>query len=193
MAGTITHKWEGTKLVITSDSGTSSCDLQGVKGDVGVRGPQGVAGIGIQGPQGPTGPQGEAGPQGIQGPQGPKGQDGTVSFDSLSAAQKESIRGPKGATGAKGEKGDPGAYWGQIEIEGYVSGLIFVPYTDLISSNIECPEWLMGKSLSYMFVANETDTYYFLISGGMNGNLYSFLYCNGETVAENPQFTVTYI
>ena len=40
----ITHKWNGTVLTITSDSGTSSCDLKGEKGDTGVRGAQGVAG-----------------------------------------------------------------------------------------------------------------------------------------------------
>lgn len=42
MAGQITHYWDGTKLVVTSDSGTSSCDL---KGDMGIRGPQGSPGI----------------------------------------------------------------------------------------------------------------------------------------------------
>lgn len=45
MSGTITHKWEGTTLVVTSDSGTSSCDLKGDKGDIGVRGAQGAAGV----------------------------------------------------------------------------------------------------------------------------------------------------
>jgi len=30
--GTITHKWNGTTLTITSDSGTSSMDLQGTTG-----------------------------------------------------------------------------------------------------------------------------------------------------------------
>lgn len=45
MAGTITHKWDGTILTITSDSGTSSCDLKGAKGDMGVRGAQGAAGV----------------------------------------------------------------------------------------------------------------------------------------------------
>lgn len=38
--GNIYHTWQGTTLVITSDSGTSSCDL---KGDIGIRGPQGPA------------------------------------------------------------------------------------------------------------------------------------------------------
>lgn len=40
MAGTITHEWNGTTLIITSDSGTSACDLKGDKGDMGVRGAQ---------------------------------------------------------------------------------------------------------------------------------------------------------
>lgn len=47
MAGTITHEWNGTVLTITSDSGTSSADLKGEKGDMGVRGAQGVAGDGV--------------------------------------------------------------------------------------------------------------------------------------------------
>lgn len=41
----ISHKWNGTILTITSDSGTSSCDLKGEKGDTGVRGAQGRCGI----------------------------------------------------------------------------------------------------------------------------------------------------
>lgn len=44
MAGTITHKWNGTTLIVTSDSGTSSCDLKGEKGDMGIRGAQGADG-----------------------------------------------------------------------------------------------------------------------------------------------------
>lgn len=40
----ITHVWNGTTLTITTDSGTSSCDLKGEKGDMGVRGPQGIPG-----------------------------------------------------------------------------------------------------------------------------------------------------
>jgi hypothetical protein len=47
MAGEIKHSWNGTVLTITSDSGTSSADLQGPKGDIGIRGPQGPAGIGV--------------------------------------------------------------------------------------------------------------------------------------------------
>lgn len=40
----ITHEWNGTILTITSDSGTSSCDLKGEKGDDGARGAQGKPG-----------------------------------------------------------------------------------------------------------------------------------------------------
>jgi hypothetical protein len=45
MAGEIKHSWTGTVLTITSDSGTSSCDLKGKKGDRGVRGAQGRSGV----------------------------------------------------------------------------------------------------------------------------------------------------
>lgn len=44
MAGEIRHEWHGTTLVVTSDSGTSSCNLKGDKGDMGVRGAQGACG-----------------------------------------------------------------------------------------------------------------------------------------------------
>lgn len=58
----ITHEWNGTVLTITSDSGTSSADLRGEKGDTGIRGPQGVA-----------------------------GNDGNVSFDDLTEEQKAEL------------------------------------------------------------------------------------------------------
>lgn len=45
MSGTITHSWNGTVLTVTSDSGTSSADLKGAKGDTGIRGPQGAQGV----------------------------------------------------------------------------------------------------------------------------------------------------
>ena len=86
MAGTITHEWQGTTLVITSDSGTSACDLKGSQGDMGIRGPQGAA--------------------------GKIGQDGTVTFDELTDEQKASLKGEKGdaATIALGNyaTGEPG-------------------------------------------------------------------------------------
>lgn len=49
MAGEIKHEWNGTVLTITSDSGTSSVDLKGEKGDTGCRGPQGRAGVILNG------------------------------------------------------------------------------------------------------------------------------------------------
>ena len=70
MAGTITHEWQGTTLVITSDSGTSACDLKGSQGDMGIRGPQGAAGR--------------------------NGQDGTITFEELTDEQKATLKGPKG-------------------------------------------------------------------------------------------------
>ena len=45
MAGEIKHTWHGTVLTITSDSGTSSCDLKGDQGVEGIRGPQGRCGL----------------------------------------------------------------------------------------------------------------------------------------------------
>ena len=45
MAGEIKHSWKGTVLTITSDTGTSSANLQGPQGDMGPRGPQGPAGV----------------------------------------------------------------------------------------------------------------------------------------------------
>ena len=64
MAGQIFHEWVGTVLTITSDSGTSSCDLKGSIGDTGARGPQGIpgrtgdAGVGLPGEKGPQGEPG---------------------------------------------------------------------------------------------------------------------------------------
>lgn len=58
----VTHKWSGSILEITSASGTSSVDLKGEKGE--------------KGDKGETGPQGERGMQGEIGPQGPKGDTG---------------------------------------------------------------------------------------------------------------------
>lgn len=45
MSGQIFHEWNGTILTITSDSGTSSADLQGGNGNTGPRGAQGPAGV----------------------------------------------------------------------------------------------------------------------------------------------------
>ena len=56
MSGTITHSWNGTILTVTSDSGTSSADLKGAKGDTGARGVRGLKGdVNISSVNGKTG------------------------------------------------------------------------------------------------------------------------------------------
>lgn len=56
MSGTITHSWNGTILTVTSDSGTSSADLKGSKGDTGARGVRGLKGdVNISSVNGKTG------------------------------------------------------------------------------------------------------------------------------------------
>lgn len=73
----VTHKWSGSILEITSASGTSSVDLKGEKGDKGETGPQGERGMqGEIGPQGPKGDTGEQGPKGDTGETGVTGADG---------------------------------------------------------------------------------------------------------------------
>lgn len=71
---------------------------QGERGPVGPKGDRGDAGPigskGDRGPAGATGPRGEKGERGEPGPQGPKGADGTVSFDSLTDAQRDMLRAP---------------------------------------------------------------------------------------------------
>lgn len=91
MAG-ITHEWQGTTLIITSDSGSTGMDLAGPEGQIGIRGPQGPAGqngkmsfeelteeqrLQLKGDKGEKGDTGEQGPQGIPGEQGPQGIPGT--------------------------------------------------------------------------------------------------------------------
>lgn len=74
------HSWDGTKLSVTSASGTSSADLKGAKGDKGDTGATGATGA-----TGPQGPKGDKGDTGATGPQGPKGDTGAT--------------GPKGEAG----------------------------------------------------------------------------------------------
>lgn len=45
MSGEVKHAWNGSVLTIISDSGASSSDLIGPKGDTGPRGPQGPGGV----------------------------------------------------------------------------------------------------------------------------------------------------
>lgn len=109
----VTHRWDGAVLEITSASGTSSADLRGPQGETG---PQGT-----QGRQGETGPQGPKGDTGATGPQGEPGRDGADGADGVSvthrwdgtvleitsAAGKSSadLRGPQGAQGEPGRDG----------------------------------------------------------------------------------------
>ena len=121
MAGLVTHRWNGTVLTIISDSGSSSMDLAGPKGDKGCRGPQGRCGV-ILDADGNIITEGYAteeyvdnqiaaiellpgpmGPSGVDGEPGKDGGDGTGSFDELTDAQKASLKGDKGD---KGETGD---------------------------------------------------------------------------------------
>lgn len=70
----VTHSWSGTKLTITSASGTSTADL---KGDTGAKGDKGDTGEkGEKGDTGSKGDKGDTGEQGIQGEPGAKGDKG---------------------------------------------------------------------------------------------------------------------
>jgi hypothetical protein len=79
MAGQIFHSWNGTVLTITSDSGTSSADLKGAPGDMGIRGAQGIPGS--------------------------PGADGTMVFEDLTTEQKATLKGDKGDKGDTGADG----------------------------------------------------------------------------------------
>jgi hypothetical protein len=75
-----THEWDGTTLIITSASGTSSADLKGEKGDTGATGPQG--------PEGPQGPKGNTGDTGATGPAGSAGYTPVKGVDYYTDADK---------------------------------------------------------------------------------------------------------
>ena len=169
MAGQITHRWEGTRLVITSDSGTSSCDLKGSQGDIGVRGPQGVAGIGVPGPAGVAG---EPGPVGKTGASivstllvGQDEQGGNIYeqiFDNGMTARFVAPRGIQGVQGEKGEKGDKGdkgesgggtaagssGYWFSVSCEDSNTG-----YMGTINLPVE--DW---QTFNHPFVVNLVDS-----------------------------------
>ena len=118
----VTHKWNGTKLVVTSASGTSSTDLKGPQGEKGdafvysdfteeqlakLAGPKDPQGdVGPKGPQGIQGEKGDTGPQGPKGDKGDKGDTGVQGPRGYTGAQGE--RGLKGDIGPQGPKGDAG-------------------------------------------------------------------------------------
>ena len=114
----IEHRWEGTRLFITSDSGTSSCDLKGATGDMGPRGPQGKPGVTYNDEGILVGADGASAYEiakqyGFEGTEEEwleslKGEDGTFSFEELTEEQKLTLKGDKGDKGEQGEKGEKG-------------------------------------------------------------------------------------
>ena len=118
----VTHKWSGTTLEITSASGTSSANLQGERGPNGAglvpRGEWSVATayatlelVSHQGNSyivrkpctGVTPVEGE-----FYMLSGKKGSDGKMTFEDLTPEQKESLKGDPGAQGPPGIQGIPG-------------------------------------------------------------------------------------
>lgn len=75
----VTHRWDGTTLTITSSSGTSSANLKGEKGDPGEAGPKGADGVMTF--EDLTDEQRES----LRGPQGEKGDDGATGADGTNA------------------------------------------------------------------------------------------------------------
>lgn len=94
----VTHVWDGTTLIVTSASGTSSANLKGDKGDKGDRGERGLTGLqGIQGESGIsarhkwngtvltiTSASGSSSAD-LKGEKGDKGEDGIIGRDGKSA------------------------------------------------------------------------------------------------------------
>ena len=72
----VSHKWDGTTLIVTSASGTSSSDLKGEQGD--------------QGERGEKGDRGEKGEQGEKGDKGDKGDKGNTGENGISPTAKVS-------------------------------------------------------------------------------------------------------
>ena len=125
-----THSWNGTTLIITSASGTSSANLKGEKGDKGDQGIQGIQGIqGVPGDKGDKGDKGDTGAPGSNGTNGTSvtvksvsestadGGSNVVTFsDGKTVTIKNGSKGSKGDKGdsVKGDKGDdgkPGLVW----------------------------------------------------------------------------------
>lgn len=154
----VQHSWNGSVLVITSASGTSSSDLKGEKGDTGSTGqtgPQGPQGIqGIKGDTGDKGERGEQGPQGIQGLQGPQGEKGT-----------------QGEQGPQGPKGEPGKPFRVAIIcssvaelnENYATDGLSVGEFALINSNVN------DEDNAKLFVKTETEYRYLTDLSGAQG------------------------
>ena len=97
----VTHRWNGTVLEVTSASGTTYADLKGERGERGAQGERGLQGI--QGIQGQRGVQGERGKDGTSVTH--KWNGTTLEITSASGTSSADL---KGATGAQGVQGEPG-------------------------------------------------------------------------------------
>ena len=137
-----THEWDGTTLIVTSASGTSSADLKGKQGDKGDPGytpqkgvdyfdgytPQkdvdyfdgkGVSVVDVKERTEEGGANVVTFSDGtkLTVMNGTKGADGTMTFEELTPEQKATLKGDKGD---RGEKGDSGVYVGDGDMpEGY--------------------------------------------------------------------------
>ena len=106
----VTHKWNGTVLEITSASGMKSMDLQGEKGDDGYTPQKGVDYF--------DGEDGKDGENGADGVSVTHEWDGTVlRVTSASGTTEADLKGDKGDKGDPGEKGETGAQ-GEQGIQG---------------------------------------------------------------------------
>ena len=103
----VTHKWSGTTLTITSASGTSSANLKGEKGDTGATGPQGPQGI--QGPKGNTGSTGAKGDKGDKGDTGATGSTGAAGKSAYQYAKDSGYTGTEAEFAEKLAEGVPDA------------------------------------------------------------------------------------
>lgn len=92
----VTHKWNGTELTITSASGTSSSDLKGEKGDSGVSGNDGYTPV-----KGLDYFDGTDGKDGISASHSWNGT--TLTITSASGTSSADLKGDKGDKGDTGE------------------------------------------------------------------------------------------
>lgn len=119
----VTHSWDGTRLTLTSASGTDTVDLKGDKGDKGETGAQGPKGdTGAAGPAGADGAKGEKGDKGDTGPQGTPTTINGKSGESITLFLRD-IVAVDDATGETYRLGieNGGLYWEKIE-EGEANG-----------------------------------------------------------------------
>jgi hypothetical protein len=97
----VTHKWFGTTLYVTSASGISSANLKGDQGDRGERGERGERGLqGLQGEKGDKGDRGDTGAKGRDGKDGRNGKDGYTPIKGVDYF--DGVNGRDGHTPVKG-------------------------------------------------------------------------------------------